>query len=235
MASAFCSSSQRLVASGPVLQRRSGFPLASRCAGEWRCFSTVDCGQRRVLESDFESPCVRIGDSARLSDSRHSGETIGKSVIDWSSYLPLRQSSSQSLDRYSVSDKQYRKLEHCRMSIVEVLKGLFDCNHFCSQTPARGPLNIVSTSPAKLLCSCAVVTPGLASSAVEGLLIMDFVAASFTLAGALGILQFFDELAKRNVLEKVSHAHNLIVLLNPSLMLRHRRIHGRWTIKTLSF
>ena len=32
---------------------------------------------------------------------------------------------------------------------------------------------------------------------------MDFVAAAITLVGALGILQVFDELAKRDILEKV--------------------------------
>lgn len=60
---------------------------------------------------------------------------------------------------------------------------------------------------AALLCSCAVVTPGLASSpvaAVESLPASDFVAAVITLAGALGVLQFFDELAKRDLLEKVT-------------------------------
>lgn len=58
---------------------------------------------------------------------------------------------------------------------------------------------------AALLCSCAVITPGLASSpvaAVESLPASDFVAAVITLAGALGVLQFFDELAKRDLLEK---------------------------------
>jgi len=34
--------------------------------------------------------------------------------------------------------------------------------------------------------------------------VLDFVAAAITLTGALSILQFFDELAKRDLLEKVN-------------------------------
>lgn len=41
------------------------------------------------------------------------------------------------------------------------------------------------------------------SGAVQALPASDFVAAAVTLAGALGTLQFFDELAKRDLLEKV--------------------------------
>lgn len=41
-----------------------------------------------------------------------------------------------------------------------------------------------------------------ALSAVHSVPVSDFVVASFTLCGALGILQFFDELAKRDLLEK---------------------------------
>lgn len=47
-----------------------------------------------------------------------------------------------------------------------------------------------------------MTTPGLAS-AFESVPASDFVAAAFTLGGALGILQFFDELAKRDLVEKV--------------------------------
>lgn len=41
-------------------------------------------------------------------------------------------------------------------------------------------------------------------SGVEAPLASDYLVATFTLAGALGILQFFDELAKRDYLDKVA-------------------------------
>jgi hypothetical protein len=70
------------------------------------------------------------------------------------------------------------------------------CNSSCSVV--RGGLwREVS---AGLLCSCAVATPGMASPGVPA---SDFLTALVTLGGALGILQFFDELAKRDLLEKV--------------------------------
>ena len=61
---------------------------------------------------------------------------------------------------------------------------------------------------AGLLCSCAVATPGMALESVPA---SDFLMALVTLGGALGILQFFDELARRDLLEKVPPS------LSPSL------------------
>lgn len=61
-------------------------------------------------------------------------------------------------------------------------------------------------SSAALLWSSGLVTaPSVGAPvpvAVQGLNASDFVAAAVTLAGALGILQFFDELAKRDLVEK---------------------------------
>jgi hypothetical protein len=61
-------------------------------------------------------------------------------------------------------------------------------------------------SPAGLMCSCAAFTPSSRSfmAAAAEVPVLDFVAAAITLTGALSILQFFDELAKRDLLEKVN-------------------------------
>lgn len=82
-----------------------------------------------------------------------------------------------------------------------------DCASFCAQSSSLSPKR--GDFSAGWLCTCAWVSPGLASpgsnlgAAVGALPAMDFVAAAITLVGALGILQVFDELAKRDVLEKV--------------------------------
>lgn len=81
-----------------------------------------------------------------------------------------------------------------------------DCASVCAQSSSLSPRK--GFFPAGWLCTCAWVSPGLASpgsnlgAAVGALPAMDFVAAAITLVGALGILQVFDELAKRDVLEK---------------------------------
>ena len=90
--------------------------------------------------------------------------------------------------------------------ILEILRSLAlggDCNSSCPASARQW-----RAFPAALLCSCAVVTPGMASpvAAVEPVPASDFLVALLTLGGALGILQFFDELAKRNLLEKVTNA-----------------------------
>jgi hypothetical protein len=64
-------------------------------------------------------------------------------------------------------------------------------------------------SPAGLMCSCAAFTPSsssfmAAATTAAEVPVLDFVAAAITLTGALSILQFFDELAKRDLLEKVN-------------------------------
>lgn len=96
---------------------------------------------------------------------------------------------------------------------VEVLRSFSvggGCDNLCPAS--QGLWRRVS---AALLCSCAVVTPGMASpvAAVESVPVSDFLAALVTLGGALGILQFFNELAKRHLLEKVAAAslHSLLV------------------------
>lgn len=79
-------------------------------------------------------------------------------------------------------------------------------------------------SGAALLWSSAVVTaPSLASSSVPGAVVVsaalpasDFVAAAVTLVGALGILHFFDELAKRDLLEKVNRIWALALFVQTS-------------------
>lgn len=82
-----------------------------------------------------------------------------------------------------------------------------DCASFCAQSSSLSPKQ--GDFSAGWLCTCALVSPGLASpgsnfgAAVGAVPAMDFVAAAITLVGALGILQVFDELAKRDVLEKV--------------------------------
>lgn len=82
-----------------------------------------------------------------------------------------------------------------------------DCASFCAQSSSLSPKKGIFS--AGWLCTCAWVSPGLASpgsdlgAAVGSLPAMDFVAAAITLVGALGILQVFDELAKRDILEKV--------------------------------
>lgn len=82
-----------------------------------------------------------------------------------------------------------------------------DCASFCAQSSSLSPKKGIF--PEGWLCTCAWVSPGLASpgsnlgAAVGALPAMDFVAAAITLVGALGILQVFDELAKRDILEKV--------------------------------
>ncbi|CAM6050942.1 unnamed protein product, partial [Sphagnum compactum] len=55
-----------------------------------------------------------------------------------------------------------------------------------------------------LICSCVAFTPSSRSfmAAAAEVPVLDFVAAAITLTGALSILQFFDELAKRDLLEK---------------------------------
>jgi hypothetical protein len=100
------------------------------------------------------------------------------------------------------------KLESCEQeaSYGSRMAGLFgalrpfsiggSCDGSCPEV--RGLWREVS---AGLLCSCAVAMPGMAS--LESVAASDFLTALVTLCGALGILQFFDELAKRDLLEKV--------------------------------
>lgn len=65
------------------------------------------------------------------------------------------------------------------------------------------------------LCSSVMVMSSGWASAVEAVQaspLSDYVVAVFTLTGALGILQFFDELAKRDFLEKVKLASAFLQL-----------------------
>lgn len=56
----------------------------------------------------------------------------------------------------------------------------------------------------RLLYNCAIFTPGIASALPLPTVTMhDLIACVVTIGGALGMLRFFDELAKRDVLEKV--------------------------------
>jgi len=126
----------------------------------------------------------------------------------------LRFCASAREDFELVSEEISLSCEHSNLEPSDRRRGDLDeiwtrffgdcCESFCSQS--RGEWRKIST--AALLCSSALVTaPSLASPvpvAVQTLLASDFVAAAVTLAGALGILQFFDELAKRDVLEKVN-------------------------------
>jgi hypothetical protein len=51
--------------------------------------------------------------------------------------------------------------------------------------------------------SCVISTTVMATLAAGDVILLDLMAAALTLAGPLAVLQFFDELVKRDLLEKV--------------------------------
>jgi farnesol kinase len=135
-------------------------------------------------------------------------------------------SSSSSPETAAVEERPLEILEHPvaaspwrKMPVItKFLSRLFfggddGCEEYCfpgsnlsfaEGFPSSKPKGL---SPAGLMCSCAAFTPSsrsfmAAAAAAKEVPVLDFVAAAITLTGALSILQFFDELAKRDLLEK---------------------------------
>jgi hypothetical protein len=137
----------------------------------------------------------------------------------------LSSSSSSSPETAAVEERPLEILEHPvaaspwrKMPVVtKFFSRLFfggddGCEEYClpgsnlsfdEGFPSSKPKGL---SPAGLMCSCAAFTPSSRSfmAAAAEVPVLDFVAAAITLTGALSILQFFDELAKRDLLEKVN-------------------------------
>lgn len=142
-------------------------------------------------------------------------------------------SSSSSPETAAVEERPLEILEHPvaaspwrKMPVItKFLSRLFfggddGCEEYCfpgsnlsfaEGFPSSKPKGL---SPAGLMCSCAAFTPSsrsfmAAAAAAKEVPVLDFVAAAITLTGALSILQFFDELAKRDLLEKVNWSLHL--------------------------
>ncbi|BBN09950.1 phytol kinase [Marchantia polymorpha subsp. ruderalis] len=72
----------------------------------------------------------------------------------------------------------------------------------------------------RLLYNCAIFTPGIASALPLPTVTMhDLIACVVTIGGALGMLRFFDELAKRDVLEKKLSRKLVHILVGLGFML----------------
>lgn len=141
------------------------------------------------------------------------------------SSLSSSSSSSSSPETAAVEERPLEILEHpvaaspCRKMpvITKFFSRLFfggddGCEEYClpgsnlsfaEGFPSSKPEGLLS--PAGLMCSCAAFTPSSRNfMAAAEVPVLDFVAAAIALTGALSILQFFDELAKRDLLEKVN-------------------------------
>jgi hypothetical protein len=139
------------------------------------------------------------------------------------SSLSSSSSSSSSPETAAVEERPLEILEHpvaaspCRKMpvITKFFSRLFfggddGCEEYClpgsnlsfaEGFPSSKPEGLLS--PAGLMCSCAAFTPSSRNfMAAAEVPVLDFVAAAIALTGALSILQFFDELAKRDLLEK---------------------------------